>query len=253
MVSSTMKKLIVGNVKMHMENPSQRGEYCRALLQEMQQMRTQHTVVMCPPQIYVEYFCRTLGTSPIAIGGQDCFWEYYGSYTGNTSPKTLAALGARYVIVGHSERRTFNHETDDDVAQKVVTALRAELTPIVCVGFLSAEDEMESVRMQVDAVLRVCDPGIVHRVVFAYEPVWAIGTGRTPTSDEIQTATVFIRSLAVQKYGKDVGSKVRVLYGGSVTPDNMVDVCIKAFTDGVLVGKASLSPHHFMGIVRMAG
>jgi len=248
-----MKKLIVGNVKMHMENPSQRDEYCRALLQEVSHVHTQHTIVVCPPPVYTEYFCRTLDASPIAVGGQDCFWEYYGSYTGNTSPKTLAALGARYVIVGHSERRTYNHETDDDVVRKVITALRADLTPIVCVGFLSMGDEMESVRVQVEAVLQACDAHNIHNVVFAYEPVWAIGSGHTPTSDDIQTATVFIRSLVVQKYGKDTAQKVRVLYGGSVTPDNVTEVCVNAFTDGVLVGKASLSPSRFMGIVRMVG
>lgn len=247
-----MQKLIVGNLKMHMENPSQREDYCRALVHEMQQMRTEHTIVVCPPVVYTEYFCRMLGKSPIAVGGQDCFWEYYGSYTGNTSPKTLAALGARYVIIGHSERRAYNHETDDDVAQKVVTALRADLTAIVCVGFLSAGDEMDSVRAQVESVLDVCDVGTMHRIVFAYEPVWAIGTGETPTSDDIHTATVFIRSLVAQRYGKENAGKVKVLYGGSVTPDNVTSVCTKAFTDGVLVGKASLSPSHFMGIVRMA-
>lgn len=246
-----MSKLIVGNLKMHMEHPSQRDEYCRVLAGEVARLRASHTIVVCPPPVHVEYFCRALRETSVTVGGQDCFWEYYGGYTGNTSPKVLAAFGATHVIVGHSERRQYNHETNDDVARKVLAALRARLIPIVCVGFMEAADEMDSIRLQVEAVTNACDAELVRRVVFAYEPVWAIGSGRTPTRDEIQTMTVFVRSLVAQRIGKDAARRMRILYGGSVTPENAREVCVAAFTDGVLVGKASLSPAHFVAIARM--
>lgn len=245
-----MKKLIVGNLKMNMESVSQRNTYCAEYMQEVASLKTEHDVVICPPHIYVEYFSRTLGKM-VSIGAQDCFWELYGSYTGNTSPKALYSLGARYVIIGHSEHRLHDHETDDDVVKKVKMAIRVGLTPIVCVGFLSHGDEMMSVRTQVESVVGACSADEITKIVFAYEPVWAIGSGQTPSSDEIHSVIMVMRSTFVHAYGKDVTKDVRILYGGSVTAENVTDVCTKAYADGVLVGRASLSPANFMRIVRM--
>jgi triosephosphate isomerase len=245
-----MQKLIVGNLKMNMENVSQRDTYCKEYAEEIAKLKMKHEVVICPPVIYLEYFCRTLGHMT-KIGTQDCFWELYGSYTGNTSPKSIVSLGAKYVIIGHSEHREFNHETDEEVAKKAKIALRVGLTPIVCVGFLSHNDEMESVREQVNAVAEKLDAEEIVKTVFAYEPVWAIGSGKTPTSDEIHTVIMFMRSIFVHQYGKEITSKIKILYGGSVVAENVADVCTKAYTDGVLVGHASLSPENFIRIVRM--
>ncbi len=246
-----MQKLIVGNLKMNMENVSQRDIYCKEYAEEIVKLQAKHEIVICPPTIYLEYFCRTLGKIT-KIGAQDCFWELYGSYTGNTSPKSIMSLGAQYVIIGHSEHREFNHEMSGEVAQKAKVALRVGLTPIVCVGFvLSGDDEMENIREQVDAVVQKLDSQEIAKVVFAYEPVWAIGSGKTPTSDEIHTVVMFMRSIFVHQYGKETTGKIKILYGGSVTAENVTTVCVRSYTDGVLVGRASLSPQNFIRIARM--
>lgn len=246
-----MQKLIVGNLKMNMESVSQRDSYCKDLMEEYANLKTKNTVVICPPIVYLEYFCRTFQKLSITLGTQDCFWELYGSYTGNTSPKTIQSLGAHYVIIGHSERRAYNHETNEDIVKKIKMALRVGLIPIVCVGFLSRQDEMESVEEQVNAVVKQCAWEDAQKIIFAYEPMWAIGSGKTPKSDEIHTMIMYIRSILTAKYGKDNAMNIPILYGGSVVAENVTDMCTKAYADGVLVGRASLSPQNFMRIVRM--
>lgn len=246
-----MQKLIVGNLKMNMENVSQRDSYCKDLIAECANLKTKNTVVICPPIVYLEYFCRTLQKIPIAVGTQDCFWELYGSYTGNTSPKTIYSLGARYVIIGHSERRNYNREIDEDVIKKVKMVLRVGLTPIVCVGFLSCVDETESIQEQIEVIAEQLEWDDAQKIIFAYEPVWAIGSGKTPKSDEIHTMIMYIRSILTAQYGKENAMGIPILYGGSVIAENVTEVCTKAYADGVLVGRASLSPQNFMRIVRM--
>ena len=246
-----MKKLIVGNLKMNMENVSQRDAYCKEILEEFSIVNTENVVVLCPPIIYAEYFCQVLRKSNITIGAQDCFWELYGSYTGNTSPKSIHSLGGRYVILGHSERRGYNYENDEDIVRKVIMAVRVGLIPIVCVGFLSHNDEMQSVQAQVDALVNNLEWQEMQNVIFAYEPVWAIGSGKVPTSDEIHTMVMYIRSIISHKFGREYSSEISILYGGSVTAENVRETCVDAYADGVLVGGASLSPEKFMRIVRM--
>lgn len=246
-----MKKLVVGNLKMNMENVSQRDSYCKDLVEEFASLKTENTIVLCPPIVYLEYFCRTLQKTDVALGTQDCFWELYGSYTGNTSPKAIYSLGGRYVIIGHSERRQYNRENNEDVIKKITMALRVGLTPIICVGFLSDEDEMESVASQVDAVVDHFGWEDMQKIVIAYEPVWAIGSGKTPKSDEIHTMVMYIRSIIASAYGKEQSMEVPILYGGSVTAENVTEVCTRSYANGVLVGTASLSPAKFAGIVRM--
>ncbi len=245
-----MKKLIVGNLKMNMENVSQRDAYCAEMRDACAHIKTEHTLILCPPVIYTEYFCRTLENTSFRIGAQDCFWEMYGSYTGNTSPKAIYSLGGRYVILGHSERRTYNHESNDDIVQKTKTAIRAQLTPIVCVGFLSYDDEMHSVQEQVGVLLKQLSHEEIEKVIIAYEPVWAIGSGKTPTSDDIHTMVMYIRSMIVQVCGKDIAARVPILYGGSVNAGNITETCVDSYADGVLVGTTSLSPEKFAAMVR---
>ncbi|PID51715.1 MAG: triose-phosphate isomerase [Candidatus Moraniibacteriota bacterium] len=245
-----MQKIIVGNLKMNMENIATRNAYCKELIAGSMKMTTKNTVVVCPPTIYVEYFCRALQNTPIRVGAQDCFWELYGSFTGNTSPQAIHALGGRYVIVGHSERREHNHETNEDIVKKIHGALRCELTPIVCVGFLSHGDEMESIHNQISAIMEGLSATAMQKIMIAYEPVWAIGSGKTPTSDDIHTMVMYIRSLIAQHCGKEQSLTVPILYGGSVTPQNARALCVDAHTDGVLVGGASLAADRFMHIVR---
>ncbi|PID52646.1 MAG: triose-phosphate isomerase [Candidatus Moraniibacteriota bacterium] len=245
-----MKKLIVGNLKMNMENVSQRDAYCKDILEEFSSIKTKHEIVVCPPIIYTEYFCRVLQKSGIVVGAQDCFWELYGSYTGNTSPKSIRSLGGQYVIIGHSERRDYNHESDEDVLRKTMMALRSELVPIVCTGFLSHEDEMQSVQSQIDILVQNFEWEEMQSVIIAYEPVWAIGSGKIPTSDDIHTMVMYIRSIIAHKFGNKKSLEIPVLYGGSVNAENIKETCVDAYADGVLVGGASLAPVKFANIVR---
>ncbi len=246
-----MAKLIVGNLKMNMENVSQRDTYCREFVEEFKRLETEHEIVVCPPMVYIEKFCEAFEGLDVAVGAQDCFWDLYGSYTGNTSPKTIRSFGAQLTIIGHSERREYNHETNEDIAKKVSMALRTELIPLVCVGYMEAEEEMESVRLQVESVAHNFTQDDLDKIAFAYEPVWAIGSGRTPTTDEIHTMVMYIRSVITAIHGKECAENVTILYGGSVVAENARDVCTNAYTDGVLVGRASLSPRNFARIARM--
>ena len=246
------QKLIVGNLKMNMENISQRDSYCKEFAEEFAQLKTNHHIAICPPMVYLEYFAGALKTLDVTLGAQDCFWELYGSYTGNTSPKTIKSLGGELVILGHSERRLYNHETNDDIVKKVKMALRTQLIPIVCVGFMdSGEDEMVAVRGQVESIVANFTQEECEQIIFAYEPVWAIGSGKTPTTDEIHTMIMFVRNLILNTHGKECAENVGILYGGSVNPENVTSVCTKAYADGVLVGGASLSPRKFAQIARM--
>ncbi|MEA3323323.1 MAG: triose-phosphate isomerase [Patescibacteria group bacterium] len=246
-----MQKLIVGNLKMNMESVSQRDTYCKEFKEEFDNLKTEHVVALCPPTVYLEHFTRIFSKMSINIGAQDCFWELYGSYTGNTSPKTIKSLGAEMVVVGHSERRKYNHETNEDIAQKVAILLRTELMPIICVGYMESDDEMDSVRKQVEIIVQNFTTDDMENLVFAYEPVWAIGSGKTPTTDEIHTMIMFIRSIVSATHGKEVAENVAILYGGSVVAENVTEVCTNAYADGVLVGRASLSPNKFAQIARM--
>ncbi len=236
---------------MNMESVSQRDTYCKELKEEFADLKTEHVIALCPPTVYLEHFTRIFSKMPVNIGAQDCFWELYGSYTGNTSPKTIKSLGAEMVIVGHSERRKYNHETNEDIAQKVAILLRTELMPIICVGYMESDDEMDSVRKQVEIIVQNFTTDDMENLVFAYEPVWAIGSGKTPTTDEIHTMIMFIRSIVSATHGKEVAENVAILYGGSVVAENVTEVCTNAYADGVLVGRASLSPHKFAQIARM--
>ena len=214
-------------------------------------MKTSNHVVVCPPIVYLEYFYKLLNKTNVNIGAQDCFWELYGSYTGNTSPKTIKSIGAEFVILGHSERRSYNHETNEDVARKVLMALRTDLMPIVCVGFINGNNELDSVKEQVEIITKNFSEEEIEDIIFAYEPVGAIGSGKTPTTDEVHTMIMYIRSIISATHGKDCAESVGILYGGSVVAENVTELCTKAYADGVLVGGASLSPRKFAQIVRM--
>jgi triosephosphate isomerase len=246
-----MQKLIVGNLKMNMENISQRDSYCKEFIEEFSNLKTQNHIAICPPTVYLEYFCEAISKLQVSVGAQDCFWELYGSYTGNTSPKTIKSIGAEFVIIGHSERRSYNHETDEDIIRKVSMALRVELMPIVCVGYMTGGEEMDSVREQVQSVVSNFSIEDVGNIIFAYEPVWAIGSGKTPTTDDIHTMVMYIRSIITSIHDKECAEGVGILYGGSVVAENVTELCTNAYADGVLVGGASLSPRKFSQIARM--
>ncbi|MGE7414469.1 triose-phosphate isomerase, partial [Methylobacterium tarhaniae] len=206
-------------------------------------------VLVCPPATLVGAMAAALKGSPVQVGGQDVHAEASGAYTGNVSAEMLADLGARYTIVGHSERRAYHHESDADIRAKALAARRAGLVAIICVGETREEREagrtLEIVRGQLAGSLP--DGADAADTVIAYEPVWAIGTGLTPTVDDVAEVHALIRTELKTRLGAE-GAKVRILYGGSVKPSNAAELMGVANVDGALVGGASLKAEDFLGI-----
>ncbi len=195
--------------------------------------------------------------SPVAVGAQNMHWLDCGAYTGETSPPMVVAVGCTHILIGHSERRQYCNETDDVVNLKLKAALAHSLIPIVCVG--EHLDQRESgqtsavLERQVSAALSGIDPANAGSIVFAYEPVWAIGTGRTATPLIAEEAHKLVRNFIAAALGNDLAQRTRILYGGSVKPDNAASLCCIADVDGALVGGASLDPVSFADIVTNAG
>lgn len=215
-------------------------------------------VAVCPAFTALRSVQTTLDSDriPIALGAQDCHWEPAGAYTGEVSPTMLAKLNVRYVIVGHSERRELFGETDETVAKKVRAVLGAGMRPILCVGETLAEREAgatdDKVRGQVRAALGGLKQDDAREVVVAYEPIWAIGTGRNATPEEANATIGTVRATLRELVG-EAADGIRVLYGGSVKPGNVADLMAMPEIDGALVGGASLDPDDFARIVRYGG
>ncbi len=211
-------------------------------------------IVVAPPFTGLAEAVRAAARTNIRIAAQDVFWEKEGAYTGEVSPPMLAALGVSAVIIGHSERRQYFGETDANVHEKVHAALDHGLLPIMCVGETEAERDQGKT---VEVLSRQLASGLVNlqledaeRVAIAYEPIWAIGTGKTATPETAQEAIGFIRQRLADGAGTDAAEAVRILYGGSVRPDNIDELMAQPDVDGVLVGGASLKVDSFARIVR---
>ncbi|MEO7371027.1 MAG: triose-phosphate isomerase, partial [Ilumatobacteraceae bacterium] len=190
-----------------------------------------------------------------AVGAQNCHWEDKGAFTGEVSPAFLAKLNVQYVIVGHSERRQLFGETDADVAKKIVAVQRHSMTPIVCVGETFEEREAGETATKVVAQIRAAFAGLkadnIGALVVAYEPIWAIGTGRTATSDDAQQVCATIRSCIAELAGSQAAADVRIQYGGSVKSSSIAELIAQADIDGALVGGASLDPDEFARICKL--
>ena len=245
--------LIAANWKMHMtREPAGRlaGDIVRGLagLAGVQ-------VVLCPPATALDVVARVLAGTPILLGAQTMHWETQGAYTGELSPPMLVDAGCRAVILGHSERRRYFGETDDGVGKKVRAALAHRLVPIACVGERLEEREAGStdavVVRQVRAAVAGSDAEALSSLVVAYEPVWAIGTGRHATGREADRVAALIRRTLAESAGP-VAGRVRILYGGSVTPGNIGEFLEQPEIDGALVGGASLDAQAFIAIARAA-
>ena len=210
-------------------------------------------IVICPTFVNLPAAVEATKGTKIEIGGQNLHWAKEGAYTGEISGSMLASAGAKWVLVGHSERRQLFGETNETVMKKTVAALDAGLSPIVCVGELLEEREAGRTNAVLEEQFRDGVAGLSAeqfvRIAIAYEPVWAIGTGKTATPEIAQEAHAHIRSLINAKYGKGAADKARVLYGGSVKPDNAKTLMGQPDVDGVLVGGASLDPKSFASIV----
>ena len=206
-------------------------------------------LMVCPPATLIARFAEAARGSAVAIGGQDCHAKASGAHTGDIAAEMLADAGATAVIVGHSERRTDHRETDAEVRAKAGAAWRAGLVAIVCVGETrdqrAAGETLEVVGRQLDGSLP--DGGAGANLVVAYEPVWAIGTGLTPTAEDVALVHAFIRERLIGRFGPD-GGHIRILYGGSVKPANAAELMALPHVNGALVGGASLKADDFLGI-----
>ena len=245
--------LVAGNWKM---NGSRAGvaELLDGIKAGMGDVRTAE-VAVCPPFVFIPEVAARLQGTAIAWGGQNLSTHASGAYTGEVAASMLTDFGCKYVIVGHSERRTLYGEDDAVVAEKFEVARKAGLVPIFCVGETLEEREANAteavVARQLDAVLERFGAQVLGAGVIAYEPVWAIGTGRTATPEQAQDVHAFIRGRVAAKDAK-VAAGVRILYGGSMKPDNAAELMAKADIDGGLIGGAALKASDFLAICRAA-
>jgi triosephosphate isomerase len=245
------KPVIAGNWKLY-KTPSETAGFVHDLA-PLVAASSHAEIVICPPFIDIGAAVDAARGAAIGIGAQDLFWLNEGAYTGEVSAPMLIAAGCKWVIVGHSERRQYFGETDESVFKKTAAAVEAGLTPIVCVGERLEEREAgmteKVLATQFAGGLSALTPEQFARIVVAYEPVWAIGTGRTATPEMAAQAHHFLREQIGLRFGDEAGAACRILYGGSVKPDNVKGLMAQEDLDGALVGGASLDPASFAAIV----
>lgn len=248
------KPLIAGNWKMYKTIPESINliNIIKAGVHKV----TDCDIVVCPPFTTLAAVSKEIEDTKIEFGAQDMYFETEGAFTGEISPLMLKDVGCRYVILGHSERRQIFKETDELINKKVIAALKYNLIPILCLGETLEEREarraFEVVKFQFDRSLKNLKAEEMERVVIAYEPVWAIGTGRTATPEQAEQMHSYIRRLLNEQYGDSIGQKVQIIYGGSVKPDNIAQLMAKPNLDGALVGGASVKAESFIQIVTNA-
>jgi triosephosphate isomerase (TIM) len=245
-------KLIAANWKMY-KTPDQTRKFFHDFL-PLVSGHTRDEIVVCPPDVDLAAALESTKGSNVAIGGQNVHWKPEGAFTGETSAAMLLALSVTHVIVGHSERRQYFCETDDTVNLRLKAALESGLTPICCVGEVLEEREAgltdDVLRRQCVRAFHAISVKKAAKLVVAYEPVWAIGTGKTATPELAAEAHAVIRREAAEAFGEDFASKMRILYGGSVKPDNASTLMAQEEIDGALVGGASLDPKSFAAIMK---
>ena len=244
------KKVIAGNWKMNML-PNEAIEYIEKLSKLVKD--TNNEVVLCVPYVDLFYALLTAQNTNIKIGAQNMHFEEKGAYTGEVSGPMLKSIGVEYVIIGHSERRQYFAETDESVNKKIKAALRVNLKPIVCVGETLAEREKniteEIITKQIKFALGNIQEKDMERIIIAYEPIWAIGTGKTATKEEANDAIKTIREEINKMYGQNIANNVIIQYGGSVKSTNSKDLFEMSDIDGGLIGGSSLDAKEFAKIV----
>ena len=247
------KKFIAGNWKMYTNAAS--AEALAGAIVKGLGSESRVTVAVCPPFPYLKRVAAVLKGSIVGLGAQNCYHEKEGAFTGEVSPTMLVDVGCRYVLLGHSERRHKFGETDAFINRKVHAALAAGLTAIVCVGETSEEREANRTEAVLDTQLtgslaNVTAEMLTH-IVLAYEPVWAIGTGKVATPQQAQETHAFLRRRISQLWGAEAAAKLIIQYGGSAKPENVPTLLHQPDIDGALVGGASLKPDDFLAIIRM--
>ncbi|MFA5073277.1 MAG: triose-phosphate isomerase [Nitrospirota bacterium] len=243
--------ILAGNWKMN-KTPSQARELVTALLPLVSNVRDRE-IVVAPPFTALPAVHDVIKHTNIALAGQNLFWEEKGAFTGEISAEMLLDSGCKYVIIGHSERRQYFGETDESVNKKIRQALRKGLLPIVCFGETLHERETGVMKQVIERQLAGAFKDVaiqeMKRVVLAYEPIWAIGTGKTATPDQAEEVHAFIRERIAAQYSRDSADALRIQYGGSVTPENVSSLLAMPDIDGALVGGASLKPDSFAALV----
>ena len=243
--------IIAGNWKMNM-NPEQTAEFVKAVKDKLPKA-TEVESVIAAPAVDLPALLENAKGSELKVAAENSYFEVEGAFTGETSPKVLKEMGVDYVIIGHSERRDYFHETDEDINKKAHAIFNNGMTPIVCCGesleTREAGKAEEWVEAQVKAALKDLTAEQVSNLVIAYEPIWAIGTGKTATSDQAEEICAVVRKTVADLYDQGVADKVRIQYGGSVKPANVKELMAKPNIDGGLVGGASLVPESYLELV----
>lgn len=237
------KKMIAGNWKMN-KTPSEAAKF----LEELKPLvaDTQNDVVVCVPLIDIPVAKAALEGTNIKLGAQNMYYETKGAFTGEVAPDMLVDAGVEYLIIGHSERREYFNETNEHINRKLLRAMEYGLIPILCCGETLEQREdgitYEHIRIQLKTAFKGIEPEQASKVIIAYEPIWAIGTGRVATNQQAEDVCAQIRALIAELYNNEVAEAIRILYGGSVTPDNASGLFAMPNIDGGLVGGASLKP-----------
>jgi len=250
------KPFVAGNWKMNTDGASG-AALAKAVAEGCADVASDRvSMAVIPPFVYLSAVAEAVSASSVAVGAQDLYFEEKGAFTGEISPGMLKDVGCTYVLCGHSERRHVLGETDELVGKKLTAAIHGGLLPILCVGELLEQRDAGTTE---DVVARQLEGGLaglnvekVSAVTVAYEPVWAIGTGRTATPQQAQEVHAFIRNWLAQKYDQELAQEIRIQYGGSVKPDNARDLLSQEDVDGALVGGASLKADDFVQIIQAA-
>jgi len=245
------QKLIAGNWKMY-KTTAEAVAFAQEFKGFMTASETEHEVAICAPFTQLAALKVEFAGSGVKLGAQNMYFEKEGAFTGEISASMLSEIGVDYCIIGHSERRQYFQETDEIVNKKLHTVIEYGMTPIFCVGEILEErdagEELSVVKRQVEKGLSGLDAPYVGRLVIAYEPVWAIGTGRTATAEQAEEMCAFIREEVARLCGDETAENVRIQYGGSVKPENAQEILYMPNIDGALVGGASLNPAKFLEI-----
>jgi triosephosphate isomerase (TIM) len=245
------KPIIAGNWKMHKTLSEAKGfaEEVKGQVPASDKMDS----VICAPALFLQSLVETVQGSEVKIGAQNVHFEEKGAFTGEISPAALADLGVQYVIIGHSERREMFNETDESVNKKTLAAFKHNLTPIVCCGETLEQREsgetMNLVGAQIQKALTGLTEEQVKQTVIAYEPIWAIGTGKSSTAQDANEVCAHIRQVVAQQFSQETADAVRIQYGGSVKPENIKEYMAQPDIDGALVGGASLEPQSFLQLL----
>jgi len=248
-----MQKIVVGNWKMHGE-PAMAHPLTLSVADEADRLPPHVEVIICPPATLLSQVATWLIGSNVKMGGQDCHIQGDGAYTGDISAPMLKAAGCSHIIVGHSERRRYHHESNSDVRNKARRVIETGLIPIICIGETQEDRDNGKATETVGQQIRECIPeeAVASNFMLAYEPVWAIGSGKTPTMDDIGQMHAYIVSVTAKQTGL-AASQIQILYGGSVKPENARQIMITEGVSGVLVGGASLRADEFCRIMAAAG